>query len=52
MALDVEVAVLDTELEALVKQTAPNLLALRGVGVEVAGALLVAACDNPERLSD
>jgi transposase len=51
-ALDDEVAGLDKELEALVKQTAPNLLELRGVGVEVAGALLVAAGDNPARLSD
>jgi transposase len=51
-ALDDEVAGLDKELEALVKQTAPSLLELRGVGVEVAGALLVAAGDNPARLSD
>jgi transposase len=51
-ALDKEVAGLDKELEALVKQTAPSLLDLHGVGVEVAGALLVAAGDNPARLSD
>src|SRR5690606_21525661 len=52
LALDREVAGLDKELEALVKLTAPNLLDLRGVGVEVAGTLLVAAGDNPSRLSD
>lgn len=46
-----EVAELDNELERLVKQTAPKLLALYGVGVDVAGALLVAAGDNPERLA-
>ena len=33
------------------KTTAPDLVALRGVGVDVAGALLVAAGDNPERLA-
>jgi transposase len=51
-ALHEEVAGLDKQLEALVKQTAPNLLELRGVGVDVAGTLLVAAGDNPARLSD
>jgi transposase len=51
-ALDKEVAGLDKELEGLVKQAAPSLLDLHGVGVEVAGALLVAAGDNPARLSD
>jgi transposase len=34
----------------LVEQTAPRLLALHGVGVEVAAILLMAAGDNPERL--
>ena len=48
--LDREVNALDEQLERLAKATAPNLLALRGVGVEVACALLVAAGDNPERL--
>ena len=48
--LDREVALLDEQLESLVEATAPELVALRGVGVEVAGALLVAAGDNPERL--
>ena len=49
--LDREVALLDEQLESLVQATAPELVALRGVGVEVAGALLVAAGDNPERLA-
>lgn len=48
--LDQEVTLLDEQLEALVTATAPDLVALRGVGVEVAGALLVAAGDNPDRL--
>lgn len=50
--LDREVALLDAELEALVTRTAPELVALRGVGIDVAGALLVAAGDNPERLAN
>jgi transposase len=50
--LDREVDVLDAQLEALAKSAAPDLLALRGVGVEVACTLLVAAGDNPDRLAD
>ena len=46
-----EVAELDAELKDLVMQTAPKLVALQGVGIDVAGALLVAAGDNPERLT-
>lgn len=46
-----EVASLDDQLAVLVEQRAPELLALRGVGVDVAGTLLVAAGDNPERLA-
>lgn len=48
--LDEEVDLLDEQLAVLVKGKAPALLALRGVGVDVAGALLVAAGDNPDRL--
>jgi transposase len=48
--LDREIARLDEQLETIVKKTAPELVALRGVGVDVAGSLLVAAGDNPERL--
>jgi transposase len=46
-----EVAELDAELKILVTQTAPELVALQGVGIDVAGTLLVAAGDNPERLT-
>ena len=49
--LDREVDQLDAQLAALVKTAAPDLVALRGVGIDVAGALLVAAGDNPERLA-
>ncbi len=37
-------------LQPLVATTAPALVAARGVGTDTAGALLVAADDNPERL--
>jgi len=50
--LDGEIARLDAELGTIVKKAAPNLVALHGVGVDVAGALLVAVGDNPERLSN
>ena len=50
-ALDAELRCLDEQLVHLVQSVAAPLLALRGVGVDTAGALLVAAGDNPERLS-
>ncbi len=49
-ALSAEIAALDHDLGALVVLAAPDLLGINGVGVEVAGALLVTAGDNPERL--
>ena len=48
--LSEEIADADAELTTLVTVAAPQLLALAGVGVEVAGQLLVSAGDNPERL--
>ena len=50
-ALSAEIAELDRDLALLVAEAAPALLTLPGVGTDVAGALLVAAGDNPERLS-
>jgi transposase len=50
-ALDVEIHELDAQLQTLVTTVAPALLELPGVGIETAGALLVAAGDNPERLA-
>ena len=46
-----EIAQLDTQLEPLVRQAAPpSLLARSGVGIDVAGQILVTAGDNPDRL--
>ena len=41
---------LDALLESLVSATAPELVASYGVGTDTAGALLVSAGDNPQRL--
>jgi transposase len=49
-ALTSELQVLDAELARLTLEVAPALCELKGVGPDVAGALLVAAGDNPERL--
>ncbi len=48
--LDTEIAELDDDLEALLTPLAPTLLALTGVGLDVAGQLLVTAGDNPNRI--
>jgi transposase len=45
-----EIAALDAELDRLTQEVAPALCALTGVGTNVAGALLVAAGDNPDRM--
>ncbi len=50
LEFDGEIAQLDELLGDLLMSTAPSLLSVRGVGPESAGALLVAAGDNPERL--
>ncbi|WP_079063249.1 IS110 family RNA-guided transposase [Peterkaempfera griseoplana] len=49
-ALDEEIAELDAEIGPLVRQAAPALLELFGVGPETAGQLLASAGDNPERM--
>jgi transposase len=49
-ALDAELVRVDAELDRLTTKAAPGLRQLCGVGPEIAGALLVAAGDNPERL--
>lgn len=49
--LDDELRELDDDLDTLVAETAPTLLGLFGVGIDVAGQLLVTAGDNPERLA-
>ena len=48
--LTAELATFDRDLERLVTTAAPTICALKGVGTDVAGAVLVAAGDNPERL--
>jgi len=48
--LSAEVAILDHDLARLVAEAAPALCALKGVGTDVAGAVLVAAGEHPERL--
>jgi transposase len=49
-ALDAELAAVDAELDRLTAQAAPGLRQRFGVGAEIAGALLVAAGENPGRL--
>jgi transposase len=50
--IDAEVAEINAVLHPLVAETAPDLLTLNGVGPDTAGALIVAAGDNPERLGN
>lgn len=48
--LEKEVTCLDKQLHDSIAQACPNLMALFGVGPQVAATLLVAAGENPERL--
>ncbi len=50
-SLTAEIADLDTEIRRLCTQANPALLAARGVGPDTAAALLIAAGDNPQRMS-
>jgi len=52
LELESELTELKAILKPLVTAPAPKLIARHGVGFETAGALLVAAGDNPERLRD
>jgi transposase len=49
--LDDEVAALDALIGPLVRELNPALVEALGVGVEIAGQLLVTAGDNPERMA-
>jgi transposase len=49
-ALDAEIAEANEQLATLIAATAPTLLAVSGVGTEVAGQLLTTAGQNPHRL--
>ncbi|HEY7927083.1 MAG TPA: IS110 family transposase [Candidatus Dormibacteraeota bacterium] len=48
--LTAELTILNAELARLAAEVAPALCAMKGVGSDVAGALLVAVGDNPERM--
>jgi transposase len=50
VALEEEVKEIDRILKALLKETAPELLAMTGVGTDVGTAIMVAVGDNPGRL--
>jgi transposase len=49
-AINAEIAVLDRQLDSIVRATAPGLLEVYGVGVDTAAILLVAAGDNASRV--
>ena len=49
--LNHQIKALDTQLAQLLPTTAPNLLALHGVALEVTGQLLDTAGGNPDRLT-
>lgn len=48
--LSEEVSELDEQLDWLVGQAAPELVAVEGVGVDTAASLLIAVGDDPTRL--
>jgi transposase len=50
--LSTELAALDSALDDLTARANPGLRGAKGVGADVAGILLVAAGDNPDRLRD
>jgi transposase len=48
--LDTEIKTLNKQIQALVRTAAPELVELHGVGVEIAGQVLVTVGDNPDRI--
>jgi transposase len=48
--LTAEVDALEAQLELLVVQSAPDLVAVKGIGTDIATTLLATAGDNPDRL--
>jgi transposase len=50
--LSKEICELDEQLDRLVAEVAPELVAMEGVGTDTAASLLMAAGDNPERLKN
>jgi transposase len=47
-----EISELDEQLNRLVSEVAPQLVAVEGIGTDTAASLLIAAADNPERLNN
>jgi len=50
--LSEEISELDEQLDRLVAEAAPELLAVKGVSTDTAASLLIAAGDDPERLKN
>jgi len=50
--LNDEIRALNRDIKAILDALAPDLLAIRGVGYETAGQLLITAGDNPHRLAN
>lgn len=50
LQLSEEISELDEQLDRLVAESAPELIAVEGVGTDTAASLLIAVGDNPERL--
>ncbi len=48
--LSEEIAVLEEQIERLVREASPEFMALEGVGPDTAATLMIVAGDNPERL--
>jgi transposase len=48
--LSEEIAELEEQIERLVREASPNLVALDGVGSDTAASLMIVAGDNPDRL--
>lgn len=51
VAMDTDIKLIDRHLDQLVREVNPTLLSLNGVGPVTAATLLVAAGDNPDRLT-
>jgi transposase len=51
LALDQQIKAISTQLDTIVSHAAPELVALQGVGTEIAGQLLITAGDNNDRIN-
>ena len=48
--LDIQLALVGKRLDRITRDVAPELIAIKGVGPEIASTLLMTAGDNPERM--